>query len=266
VPKLSLSKAWDETQVLLPRDGKLFAAVSLALLVLPSTIFGTVAPGALMGSARPEGMIGVLVIVVALIGLVGRIAIASLALKPTAVGEAISQALRRTPAAAAAFVLFLIPIGLLLSPFLPAILLSPDNPPSGPLMAATLIMLVAFILGVRLVLLLVPVASAEKIGVIALLKRSWILSSGNWWRLAIFLVIFLTGSIIAARAIGFVLGGALILFVGPLQPMTVSALILAVVLSFVGAAITTVFSMMLARIYAQLSAGQPSVPEVKREE
>jgi hypothetical protein len=50
-----------------------------------------------------------------------------------------------------------------------------------------------------------------------------------------------------------VLGGTLILLSGPLEPMSITALILAAVLALVGAAFTTVFSIMLARIYVQLS-------------
>ena len=262
--KVSLSKAWDETRARFPRDGKLYVAVALAFLVLPGTVFGTIAPGALMGQP-PEGAVGGLMFAILLLGLVGRLAMANLALKPTAVGEAIRHALRRTPGVAVAFFLFFLPAALLLSPFLPAILRSPENPPPGPLLGATLVVVAAFILGVRLLMFVIPAGSAETIGPVALLKRSWTLSSGNWWRLAIFFLIFFVGSTVAARAIGFTLGGALILFVGPLQPMSPSALVLAIVLSLVGAGFTTTFIVMLARIYAQLAAPVASVPEVEWE-
>ena len=36
--KLSLSRAWEETMAVLARDGRLFAAVALALFVLPGLI------------------------------------------------------------------------------------------------------------------------------------------------------------------------------------------------------------------------------------
>jgi hypothetical protein len=264
VPKLSLSNAWDETRARFPRDGKLYAAVALAFLVLPGTVFGTIAPGALMGE-QPDGAIGALMLVVLLLGLVGRLAIATLALRPSSVGEAISHALRRTPAVAVAFILFFLPVAVLLSPFLPAVLQSPESPPSGPLLAATAVLVLAFVMGVRLLMLVIPANSAESIGPVALLKRSWLLSSGNWWRLAIFFLIFFVGSMVAARAIGFTVGGALILLVGPLQPMSLSALVLAIVLSVVGAGFTTTFIVMLARIYAQLRAPHATVPEVSRE-
>jgi hypothetical protein len=130
---------------------------------------------------------------------------------------------------------------------------SPENPPPDALLASCAIVLAAFIFGVRLALLLVPIAAAEAIGPVAMLKRAWQLTSGNWWRLAAFLIIFFLASFLAARAVGYVLGGTLILLAGPLEPMAVSALILAAVLSLVGAAFTTVFSIMLAKIYIQLA-------------
>ena len=43
---LSISAAWDETRSILVRDGQLFAAVALALIVLPEVVFAVVgAPG-----------------------------------------------------------------------------------------------------------------------------------------------------------------------------------------------------------------------------
>jgi len=265
MPKLSLSKAWDESRIFLPRDAKLYASIALAFIVLPSTIFGTIAPAALAGNTEPTATTGVMVLIVSIIGLVGRIAIANLALKPAAVSEAIRTAAKSTPAAVLAFCIFFLPIVLLLSPFVPAVMASPENPPSGPLLASTAIAIAAFIIGVRLALLIIPIAAAERQGPLAMLKSSWQLSSGNWWRLTIFLLVFSIASYIAARAVGFAIGGALILLVGPLAPYSLSALIFALILSLVGAAFTSLFSVMLARIYVQLSSGQPTVPEVKRE-
>lgn len=265
MPKLSLSKAWDETRSHFPRDGKVYAAVALALYVLPATIFGTLFPGALMGTAPPDGATSLLMLAVIVLSLVGQIAMVALALRPIAVREAIGHGLRRAPAALAAFIIFLLPVILALAPFLPAIVQAPNNPPPGALLAATLVMLTAFILGVRLALLLVPVAAAERIGPIALLKRSWALSSGNWWRLAVFLVVYYAASYISARAIGFVVGGILIFLSGPLQPASLGALALAAALGAVGAIFTTIFSLMLAGIYAQLAAPSATVPEVSRQ-
>lgn len=251
--KLSLSRAWEESRSLLGRDGKLHAAVALALFALPATAFGTLAPAALMGGAPADGRTQLLFLLVMLLNLAGRLAISRLALGQASVGEAISDGLKRLPSAAAAFILFMLPLVVLLTPFLPAVMASPQSPPPGPLLASTGLVLLGFVLGVRLVLLLVPTAAAEKLGPLALLRRCWALSKGNWWRLAAFLITFFTAGILAARAIGYALGGSLILLAGPLEPMSVSALVLSAALALVGAAFTTVFSVMLARIYLQLA-------------
>lgn len=251
--RLSLSKAWDETRAHLAADGKLYIAIALALFVLPATVFGTLEPSALMGGTPQNSTVQLLFLLVLLLNGAGRLAISRLALRHATVGEAIGHAMRRIMPLAAAFLIFLIPVVLLLTPFLPAVMASPDNPPPGPLLASLAITLAAFILGVRLALPLVPIAAAEPIGPVALLKRAWQLTAGNWWRLAGFMIVFFAASLLAARAVGYVLGGVLILVSGPLEPMGVSALVLAAVLALVGAAFTAVFSVMLARIYVQLA-------------
>lgn len=157
------------------------------------------------------------------------------------------------PAVVGAFLIFLLPVIAALTPFLPQVLSNPQNPPPGPLLIATAIIIVAFVFGVRLVLPLVPVGAAEGGGPLTLLKRSWRITSGNWWRLAAFLFAFFVASVLTARAIGFVVGGALMLTAGPLEPMALSSLVLAATLALVGAAFTCLFSIMLARIYAQLA-------------
>ncbi len=251
--KLSLSKAWDETRASLGGGGKLYVAIALALIALPATIFGTAVPSALLGGAPQDSTFQLLFLLVLLLNAVGRLAISRLALRPATVGESIRHAVGRILPLIAAFLIFVVPVALMLTPFLPQVMAAPENPPPGALLASFAIVLAAFIVGVRLALLLVPIAAAEAIGPIALLKRAWQLTSGNWWRLAAFLIIFFAANILAARAVGYVLGGILILLVGPLEAMTVSALILSAILALVAAAFTTVFSIMLARFYAQLA-------------
>jgi hypothetical protein len=259
--KLSLSRAWDETRAATAGDGKLYAAIALALLALPATIFGTMAPEILLGGTPKNQNIQLVFLLVLLLNAVGRIAIGRLALRPASVGEAISHGFKRLLPVAGAFLLYLLPVVLLLVPFLPKVMAAPQNPPPDALLASTLILIAAFVIGVRLVLMLVPVAAAEPAGPIALLKRSWQLTQGNWWRLTAFLAAFFIASILASRAIGYALGGVLLLASGPIEPMSLSGLILAAVLALVGGALTTLFSIMLARIYVQLSGrASASVP------
>jgi hypothetical protein len=51
------------------------------------------------------------------------------------------------------------------------------------------------------------------------------------------------------------------LLLGPPQPMSAAALLIGLIQALVSAGVTTLFAVMLARIYLQLSGGsQPSVP------
>ena len=251
--KLSLSKAWDETRAAGAGDGKLYLAIALALIALPATIFGTMAPEMLLGGTPENQNVQLVFLVVMLLNAIARLAMTRLALRPASVGEAINHGLKRLLPVAGAFLIYLLPIVLMLAPFLPKVMAAPQNPPPDALLISTFILIAAFAIGVRLVLMLVPVGAAEPGGPLTLLKRSWQLTKGNWWRLTAFLAAFFIASILASRAIGFALGGVLLLAAGPIKPMTVSGLVLAAVLALVGAAFTTMFSIMLARIYVQLS-------------
>ena len=52
---LSISQAWDETRLILARDGKLIAAVALALFVLPGIVLDVAVPEMPTGKcASPE--------------------------------------------------------------------------------------------------------------------------------------------------------------------------------------------------------------------
>lgn len=241
-------------------DGKLHVAIALALIALPGTIYGTMEPAAVLGGTPQGGLPQIVFLVVMLINLLGRMSISRLALRPASVGEAMGAGAKRLPAVVGAFLIFLVPFIAGLAPFLPQVMANPQSPPPGPMLIATAIIILAFVLGVRLALPLVPIAAAEAGGPVTLLKRGWRITSGNWWRLAVFLFAFFVASVLTVRAIGYIVGGAVILAAGRLEPMALSTLILAAVLALVGSAFTTVFSVMLARIYVQLAAPAAGVP------
>ena len=109
-----------------------------------------------------------------------------------------------------------------------------------------------------------PVASAEPVGPVALIKRSWQLTAGHFWRLFGFLVLFFVAGMIVIFAIEAVVGIVSRLMTGPtVEPMSVSALIVALVRAVLNAALITVLAVMLARIYFQLAGrtgAEASVP------
>jgi hypothetical protein len=74
------------------------------------------------------------------------------------------------------------------------------------------------------------------------------------------------GFLIVAMVVGIVVGGLITIAFGRPEPWSISLLLIALAGGLVQAGFVMVYTGMLARIYAQLSAGQASVPEVKREE
>jgi hypothetical protein len=264
---LSVSAAWDETTAILARDGRLLVSVGLALIALPSAINSVVNPGGVNSASAPAWTV-VVALIASLIALAGQLALIRLVLGPSiTVGGAIIHGLRRMPIYFVSAVLIIIgllvigiPIGLALSAL--GVPLS-AKPPASPALTVAVLFYVAIIafLGVRL-LMTAPVASGEAAGPIAIIKRSWLLTNGHWWRLFGFLLAFVVAAIIALVAVGSAAGIVIQLVIGSVQPMSAGALILALLQALVSAAVTTLFAVMLARIYLQLAgtADQSGTP------
>ena len=249
--KLSLSRAWDETKSVLSRDGKLIGTVALALLVLPGTISDLVTPPAPPGELPEPGAWMIVAFVALLIGVIGQLAIVRLA---TTHGLRVSDSIRhgaaRAPSYVAAVVVWILPFAFGFA------LLAPHITRAQPSVAAALGFLLLFAIGlfifVRLCLL-VAVASQEAAGPPTLLKRSWALSRGHWWRLFAFLLVSIVAVLVLYIAVGAVIGSIVGLFVGQVEPMSLAALLIALATQLVTAIFTIGFVVMLARIYVQLS-------------
>ncbi len=262
---MSIGKAWGQASEFLVREARLVIALALALLVLPSVLLGLLAPQTLAGEP-PEGAIALVWLAVALLGLAGRLAIIRLTVGPAiSVGSAIKEGFRRLPSALGALMIFVLPIALILTPILPPIMAAPDNPPPREAALFLLICIAAFVIGTRLLGVSLPVAVAEKVNSFALLKRSWSLTRGHWWRLMGFLLLYFITAAIALRALYFVVGSVAMLISGAVEPLSLSALIVALVMSCASALFVATLAVMIARVYAQLSTPDPGVPEVRRE-
>jgi len=74
---LSISTAWEETKAILARDGKLFAAVALALIVLPQVVLAVV--GTPIGP-EANALSRIVYVAALLLGLVSQIAFNRLAM------------------------------------------------------------------------------------------------------------------------------------------------------------------------------------------
>lgn len=265
---VSISAAWDQSKAILARDGKLLASVALALVALPAVVTGLVSPNSMSTAARPLWA-DVLVIVASLIALAGQLALIRLALGPSiTVGGAIAHGLRRLPTYLLSGIMIMAGLIVAALPFILVLAalgipLDENMKPSGTVaLVAILYLAVALFVGVRMILS-GPVASSEAVGPVAIIKRSWTLTDGNFWRLFGFLMAFFVGAIVVLVAIGAAVGVVIGATAGRIEPMSASALIVALVQALLNAAITTVFAVMLARIYVQASGGsevQASVP------
>lgn len=267
--KLSISRAWDETRSRIAADGRLYVTVALALIALPAAIGQFVTASGQVARTPTSMGEALLMIAVWLIGLVGQLALLRLALGTSvSVGESIAHGARRAPAYFGAVILIIVAIALVTIPFL--IVLAAMGVTIDPQAAAPPAVIVLFLLYVAIVLYFAvrmlmssPVASAEAVGPFGIIKRSWQLTKGHVLRLIGFLVLFLLAVLIVVGAVSLLANLSVGLIFGVVEPLSAGALIIALIEAFASAIATTVFVVMIARLYAQLSGDtllEPSVP------
>lgn len=258
--KLSISTAWDESKQRLASDGRLLATVALAMVALPSAISALVNPNS--GMAGNDGSPGIIfvVFVMSLIALVGQLAIIRLAIGPSvSVGDAIGHAARRALPyigsvilLAIVFLIVAVPIVLILVVLGVSFEQREAPLPAGAWIAVLLFIAILLYTAVRM-LMTSSVASAESAGPVKILKRSWELTSGHTGRLLAFLLMFLIGLIVVLSAVGIMSGLLVQSLMGDIEPLSAAALVMGLIQGLLSAAATTVFAVMLARIYVQLS-------------
>jgi hypothetical protein len=262
VAKLSISQAWDESRAVLGRDGKLIGTVALALFVLPATVLDLTMPEAPAGQFPPAGPWIAVAIAAILISLVGQLAVIRLAMSPhLTVGEAIGHGARRLLPYLGAVLIWALPVSLVIVFLFASAGSDPENPSAGVAIGLIVVAVIGIYLGVRF-LMMSAVASAEGTGPPTILRRSWELSAGNWWRLFGFLLTFAIGAIALRWAVGTVAGLLSQLAFGSIQRMSAGGLIVIIISQLVSALISLTFFVMLARLYTQRGGAnaQASVP------
>lgn len=272
--RLSIGTAWDQTRGIVARDGALIATVAAALFVLPSALSTLIAPQSAtitQESANASGIGGVIQIIMTLISQIGALAVTAIALKPElSIGEALTTGVRRLLPAIGASLLYIIPmlivVVIMLSTFVgagtPEEMVARLKSLSGSQLLALMVVFIAFFyLAIRFCLAN-AVAVAESSNPVAILKRSWALTRGHGLRLfGLLVLIGIVGLILGSVAS--LIGGLLItLLFGPVQPMTIGALVFGLINGIANAALITLFVLMVARIYAQL-VNTGSVPKVE---
>lgn len=265
--KLSIGKAWEETSAFMGREARLLAPVALATFALPAILAGWAMPG---GTAANGA--GLLMLAVLLAVLVGQMTIVLLVNGwRGSIGEAMSTAIRRLPVLLGALVIVFLPIMLIGGIALGAVLISagigdpaavaPDALVRTPGVAwiVLLLVLAAVFLGVRM-FQASAVAVSEKLGPIGLIKRSWSLTRGSFWRLlALFLLLTLIG-LVLNLAVTMVIGSMATLTAGEPRPFNTSALLIALATGLAGSVVSTISAMMVGRVYAQLAGPAATVP------
>jgi len=256
--RISLSAAWDEAKAILARDGRLFAAVALAMMVLPGIILDLSMPEATPGRMPPPGPWVAIAVVVIAISLAGQLALIRLALGTgTSVADAIMHGFRRLLPYLGALLLWLLPLILIAALLYGAAGIDTETPRGAPALGFLIVALAGLFLAFRL-LLSSPVASAETEGPVGILKRSWALGRGNWWRLFAYALLFAITLIVLLGAIAAVLGSVVAAASGGLQPWSLGTLLLSLVSQLISAAVSVVFFVMLARMYRQVAGADAS--------
>ena len=265
---LSISQAWDETKARLAADGKLIGVVAAALIGLPGLVQGVFSLGS---PQEDQGIVWILIVLAsAVVAIIGQLAIIRLAIgSSVSVGEAIHHGARRMPTYFVAGLL--IAIGLLIAAIPFALVLAALGVPlersaifasSAGIVLFLFYVAVGCFIGVRM-LMSSTVASEENVGPVAIIKRSWLLTSGHFWRLFGFLLLFLIGSAIAIAVVNWGVSLVAVALFGEIEKLSASALIVAIVNAILNAAMSAILAVMLARIYVQLAGrgGGASVPK-----
>lgn len=258
IMRISLSAAWDEAKAILARDGRLLGAVALAMLVLPGIIFDLSMPVAKPGEIPPVGAwVGIGAVTIA-ISLAGQLALIRLALGTgSSVGDAIAHGFRRLLPYVGALLLWILPLMLIAAALYGAAGVGGETPRRAPAFGFLLVILAGLFIAFRL-LLSSTVASAENLGPVGILKRSWALGRGNWWRLFAFALLFVITLIVLLGAVSAVLGSAIAAATGALKPWSLGTLLLALVTQLISSAVSVVFFVMLARMYRQVAGASGS--------
>lgn len=269
---ISIGKAWDESRDILTRDGKLILTIGAAMLMLPTALVALVSPQAVGAEPPAPGIMGTAVQILSfLLTQTGVLALIALALRPNlSVGESIRAGLSRLLPTLAAFLLYILPMVFLLGIIFgatvggdtPEAMLANLRSAGGGASLAILLWAVAFVyLGVRF-LLANAVALAESANPITILKRSWQLSRGAYFKLFLFMllwgILLLTAQMATAAVTGVLVG----LTLGAPEPFSVAALLTGLIAGAVNMMVVIVYALMVARIYAQ-RVTIDSVPNVE---
>jgi hypothetical protein len=99
-----------------------------------------------------------------------------------------------------------------------------------------------------------PIAVNEPLGPIALLKRSWELTRGRFWKLLAFLAVVVIVSLVVTIAVSATIGIVLTLLLGRPDESEIARLLLLIVSGLVSTVVSVFTLVTLARLYAKIAA------------
>jgi hypothetical protein len=214
-------------------------------------------PDAPPGQIPEPGPWMLLIIPVIILSVIGSLTMTLLALgRPNDAGQAFSIAVRRFPVVLAAALLMGLAVALLALPIAVVIVLLAGTE-AAALALATLAIGIAFMaVWVRLILLN-PVGAVEPLGPVAILRRSWVLTQGHFWKLFGFILVVVIVYLVVTLAVSGVIGSLIVLAAGQPQHGNLSRVLLLLLSGVLNAALGVFLAVVIARIYAQL-AGEPT--------
>ena len=258
--KLSIGKAWEEASTFLGREARLVAPVALATFALPTILAKWAFPGGATG-----GGAGWLMLIVLLTVLVGQMTVILLVNGwHGSIGEALAKAARRLPVLVAALTILFLPIVLIATIALGSALVGAGITDAAGVTPAALakvpgVAWIIVLLAVAFIFLWVrmfpasAIAASETVGPIALIKRSWTLTKGVFFRLLVLALLLGLVGLILDWSVTAVVGSIATLAAGEPKAFNTPALIVALAGGLVGAVVSTVSAAMAGRVYAQLA-------------
>jgi hypothetical protein len=276
--KLSITAAWNETAAFVKQEAGALFLIVFGLGVLPGLIFQAIAQRFMVTPmvVRPGGpppdmgpFLAMLpVFIVALIPLTvlslwGNLTVNTLALRrETVIGSAFGHAARRILPLLGAWLVLFVAVVIVMAPLGLLMFSSARSGHWGVSFLAILLVWLALIfVGVRL-MLIAPVAAAEPIGPINMIRRSWELTSSHFWKLIGFLILLFIVFLVLSVVVGAIGGIIIALVAGPPTPGSISSFIIQLITGILEAIFLTYFIVMIARIYVQLSGNVGSVAAV----
>jgi len=256
---LSIDRAWNETRTRVVANSAILWPVAFALLALPTVILQALVLQPRMAQFEASGgtdmtafaglwWLWLLPVFAATI--VGTIAVLVLTNRTgVSVGEALQIGLRRAPVLFLASLLLGVVAGL--GGGIVAAILAAALGQAGAALAILLILPIVIFVAVRFILIS-AVAASEPAGPIGLLRRSWLLTRGHFWRLFGMILLLAVVSFVVAMFITVVFGIIVGLATGG-QPGPIATLLTLLVGGLVNAVISVLFTVMIGRIYVQLA-------------